>query len=429
MARYVLEIFLSSTSEDLRDHRRVVAEAIDSFGQLSVRMESFGAKPVAPLEVCRDEVRRCDALIVVVGHRYGWVPTEAEGGDGLKSITWWEVQWALEAKRPVYAFLADPNVAWTGPREQDGLLAASTEAEGVAVWRAVVGLKRFRAFLDNCTTRAYFRSVDQLATLVATSLVPFVVGHEVAQARALVEHESLPSPRPRPSAAHRPAPAFTLTSARPQVVIVGSDVVVFAKGVSADQRQDIVNASLLAQLVARNKVPGIHDLAGVLAWYDAYYEVAENIGWVVQDRALVEYTPEVELRKAVLELATSALGPSEALALVSSTLDRLANMSADSPTLTLLHRESQSANTARFQVLIAEPGEGGRLLTRILAFYLEADRTVTQALFFKSTRRHARLHYQVATVRMNSAVLEAIRQEVTAKLAGYVDDNVAWLDV
>jgi hypothetical protein len=37
------------------------------------------------------QVDGCDALIVLTAGRYGWVPTEEEGGDGVYSITWLEV--------------------------------------------------------------------------------------------------------------------------------------------------------------------------------------------------------------------------------------------------------------------------------------------------------------------------------------------------
>src|SRR5262245_10258806 len=118
MARNVLDIFLSSTSEDLRDYRKTVADTLSRLGQFAVRMETFGAKPNKPLDACRADVARSDALIVVVGHRFGWIPTKAQGGDGKRSITWWEVQWALDAKKPVYAFLIDPAAVWIGAREQ-----------------------------------------------------------------------------------------------------------------------------------------------------------------------------------------------------------------------------------------------------------------------------------------------------------------------
>src|SRR3712207_5860847 len=103
MGKSRFEIFLSSTSDDLRPHREKVIGMIALMDQATISMESFGARPKEPLLTCRDEVRRADALIVIVGHRYGWIPSEAEGGDGEKSITWWEVAWALEAGKPVYA--------------------------------------------------------------------------------------------------------------------------------------------------------------------------------------------------------------------------------------------------------------------------------------------------------------------------------------
>lgn len=175
MARRVLDIFLSSTSEDLRDHRSTVSDALARLGQFVVRMETFGAKPNKPLAACREEVAQSDALIVVVGHRYGWIPSKADGGDGKRSITWWEVQWALDAKKPVYAFMIDPKVAWSGAREQDRLIASTTEQETLEVWRAVRGLHEFRTFLENRTTRALFGTPDHLALLAATSLFPWLL--------------------------------------------------------------------------------------------------------------------------------------------------------------------------------------------------------------------------------------------------------------
>src|SRR4051794_8063577 len=108
MPRTVFSLFVSSTSKDLAPCRDKVREMIARMRQTSIAMETFGAKPIRPLQTCRKEVEDCDALIVIVGHRYGWIPSPKEGGDGKKSITWWEVQWALEAGKPVYAFLLDP---------------------------------------------------------------------------------------------------------------------------------------------------------------------------------------------------------------------------------------------------------------------------------------------------------------------------------
>jgi hypothetical protein len=58
----VLDIFLSSTSEDMGDYRRTVADVLSRLGQFVVRMETFGAKPTKPLATCHEEVSQADAL-------------------------------------------------------------------------------------------------------------------------------------------------------------------------------------------------------------------------------------------------------------------------------------------------------------------------------------------------------------------------------
>src|SRR4051812_733796 len=109
MARAALGIFLSSTSRDLEPHRAKVREMVVRLKQATICMETFGARATKPLQTCREEVQHADALVVIVGHRYGWVPGVEDEGDGEKSITWWEVCWALEARKPVYAYLVDPQ--------------------------------------------------------------------------------------------------------------------------------------------------------------------------------------------------------------------------------------------------------------------------------------------------------------------------------
>ena len=45
-----LRVFLSSTAKDLEQHRLRVGEALERMGNLSVRMETFGARPGTPVE-------------------------------------------------------------------------------------------------------------------------------------------------------------------------------------------------------------------------------------------------------------------------------------------------------------------------------------------------------------------------------------------
>ncbi len=168
----VYRIFLSSTAIDMVEHRKKVIDAILRMGDLPVAMETFGALPNEPVEVCKNKVRESNALVVMVAHRYGWVPGMDEGGDGVKSITRIEVDTAVDEGIPVFAFLVDMNYGWSKPKEQDLLLQAKEKQEVEKVFQNVNALKDFRGFLENKAglTRDTFTGPEDLALKVAISL-------------------------------------------------------------------------------------------------------------------------------------------------------------------------------------------------------------------------------------------------------------------
>src|SRR6185369_14379597 len=95
--RLTYRVFLSSTGIDLEEHRKHVSDAVLRLKQAPVAMETFGARPGDPLSVCQQLAQDADALIAIVAHRYGWIPSIDDGGDGNKSITWFEVEAAKAA--------------------------------------------------------------------------------------------------------------------------------------------------------------------------------------------------------------------------------------------------------------------------------------------------------------------------------------------
>jgi hypothetical protein len=83
-----------------------------------------------------EKVRTCNILVVLVAHRYGWVPSIGEGGDGEKNITWLEVQQAILAGIPVLPFLIDDDAAWP-----------ANLIEGLANPEILEHINNFKAFL------------------------------------------------------------------------------------------------------------------------------------------------------------------------------------------------------------------------------------------------------------------------------------------
>ena len=213
-----------------------------------------------------------------------------------------------------------------------------------------------------------------------------------------------------------------------QAMVVASDIVSFVKGVSSERRQDIVNSSLLAQLVANKKVP---DKKNIIEWYNAYFDVLENIGWVIQDRSFSSYTEEadgLEAHEAIIKVASVFLGAAPtALALVISTLEALKSMDSSKPWITIFDRESKQAKTGHFQIALAEQGDNDQFLVSLMAFSLKAESTITQILFFKIRNDEVELEKCSGKVTINDKVLSSIRDLVSQKIAAHTSAYIAKL--
>ncbi|SEN38989.1 hypothetical protein SAMN05216404_10496 [Nitrosospira multiformis] len=223
-------------------------------------------------------------------------------------------------------------------------------------------------------------------------------------------------------------PVIDFDAQKNQAMVVASDIVSFVKGVSAERRQDIANCSLLAQLAANKKVP---DKTRIIDWYKAYFDVLENLGWVLQDKGFSSYKEHadgLEAHEAIIKVATVLLGPAPtALALVVSTLEAMKSMDPNKPWITLFDRESKTLNTAHFQVSLAQPGENDDFFITMMAFTLKAESILTQVLFFKIRKDRVELENCSGKVTVNDTVLESIRDKIKDKIKAYTNEYIAAL--
>lgn len=113
-AASTLNVFISSTSEDLKPYRAAAADAIRKVGWVPVMMEDFGAIAQRTVSACHDKLRGCQLVLLIQAFRRGWVPSVAEGGNGQDSVTALELAFARDPAQaiPVLVLLAKP--AWPG---------------------------------------------------------------------------------------------------------------------------------------------------------------------------------------------------------------------------------------------------------------------------------------------------------------------------
>jgi hypothetical protein len=129
-----MRIFVSSSFEDLREHRAAAIRVLRQLGHEVLAMEDMIAGSVAPLAKVVEMVDRSEAYVGVFAWRYGYVPTRAaeppapaatnipvvKGATfGETSITHYEYLRAVERTLPVMAFLLDENCPWP-PQLIDG---------------------------------------------------------------------------------------------------------------------------------------------------------------------------------------------------------------------------------------------------------------------------------------------------------------------
>jgi hypothetical protein len=170
-ARQALRIFISSTAIDLKGFREHVRDALLGLNNQPIAMETFSALGGEPASECKRLAAGADAVICIVAHRYGYVPPVELGGDGERSMTWLEVEAAKEAGKPVFAFLVDPEAAWTGVKEQDRLVKEPEKADEIV--KAVRKLQEFKDYLGRKCTLATFASPEQLGQRVVIALANF----------------------------------------------------------------------------------------------------------------------------------------------------------------------------------------------------------------------------------------------------------------
>ena len=162
-------VFISSTSEDLKDYRQAARDAATAEGFLPTMMEYWrasGKRP--PLEACLAKVADADVVVAIVAHRYGWVPDEDT--DDEKSITWLECEHAAnDDGKEILAFLVDEkHDDW--PKElRESYRASAALEDGTftpelaqEVQRNVAKLKEFKDWLNGLGVRATFTNPENL---------------------------------------------------------------------------------------------------------------------------------------------------------------------------------------------------------------------------------------------------------------------------
>jgi hypothetical protein len=143
------QVFVSSTYEDLKEHRDQAVKTILRMGHLPVGMEMFNAADSTQWEIIKRHIDNSDYYVVVLAHRYGSMD---EAG---VSYTEKEYDYALQQGVPCLGFVIDSSVNWS-----PGLMAKGEDA---------VKLEAFKSKIKSKMV-SFWTSSDNLALHISASL-------------------------------------------------------------------------------------------------------------------------------------------------------------------------------------------------------------------------------------------------------------------
>jgi len=109
-------IYISSTFEDLQDHRQRVYQQLRRMGHDVIAMEDYVAQDQRPLTNCLRDISGCDLYVGLFAWRYGCIPEDH--GPPRLSITEREYRHAISEGKECLAFLLDEKFDWS-PVKQD----------------------------------------------------------------------------------------------------------------------------------------------------------------------------------------------------------------------------------------------------------------------------------------------------------------------
>lgn len=219
-----------------------------------------------------------------------------------------------------------------------------------------------------------------------------------------------------------------MVAGRTNATVVGSDVISFTTEVKPEMRQAIIDSALLAQLAATRKVG---DASKVYDWYDTYFNTLKNVGWVIQDHGFAEFTEtanNLEAHQAALDIAAGLLGPGTALSLVKTTLDSLLRAEENEPFFVIFNRETRHAESARFQVSVAEAEATGHFIT-LVAFGMKARTTLTHVLIVKMRSSEIDIKHQSGKATINTDLLQAVHPLIQSRIIAHQRDFIVDLPI
>lgn len=179
------KVFISGTSRDLKSYREVVTAWAEQQDYDPVVQDYFGVQSDygTVVQMLREKLAPCDAVIHLAGMFYGFEPTNRPSGEMRRSYTQLEFELGKEFQRQVFRFIAredyKPDNEFTQTDEQAELqkLHRQRLMQGNEAWSATsrtTGNELYYEFSNHEELRKLLEHIEIKATLAQPQNLPLV---------------------------------------------------------------------------------------------------------------------------------------------------------------------------------------------------------------------------------------------------------------
>ena len=199
-------------------------------------------------------------------------------------------------------------------------------------------------------------------------------------------------------------------------------LVCFTSDVHSQQKEDVLESTLLAQLAANKKYDRFADPKN---WYKFYNKVLEEVGWVAQGfEPFVEYITNLpdafKISDVVLELYSGVLGDE----MEKVVKDTIGSLEQSTQGLTLLDSSGSSEKNGNFQILPCTVDKSNQVSVAFLGFYFNSSKILRDFFFEKVKKSDVHLFKSDQVFTLNEDQYSQVREEVKKKLGERVKKYV-----
>ena len=203
-----------------------------------------------------------------------------------------------------------------------------------------------------------------------------------------------------------------------QGLVDAGSLVSFVGNVGKQQRTDVLNSTLFAQLAADKK---FNRQRQAEKWFEFYQFVLSKLGWNIQEYHFEEYKShgeKMQISEEIVSILRATLSKDE-LEVVERTIKSLQS-SENEPCWNVFSQKCSAASSnANLQILTCKVDSSGQITMSLGSFHFSAKSMQPRWLWFHYNSANIIFYKCTPISTLNITVYDAVRDEIIKKLGDY----------